>query len=343
MQTSQRFKDVVRPQVKQLSKVSKKMSSNYSVLLRGEVQSKSLDEAVDVARTNIVLVKVVILEHFASSRSSGVTREIGAHHGLNGVFNYSGGIAEFVEPGVWTRHGALDAEDFGGNFANEPICTVETNMWKDFIQALKYPTFLWTMVRNPAARVSSLLYSKESHVTSSDKISFLKSYDNESANFQFKYIRSSAEDSVDDIFQKYGLVGVAERFDESIVVLAATLKIPLRDVLYVKVAADDPRNSANWDDSLSEQSFDVETFLNNEFKQMNALDYEVYRRANELLDERIAEMNLKSAINTFLEFLEVVQNDCGECIDYDGGYVEDEGCNYQCLDRYDGPVCEWCE
>jgi len=365
MQATQRVNSGARLRLEQFSKAPKAVSGNYPMLLRGEVQSRSLQESVDVGGINIVLIKIILVDHMLSTTSAGITRRIGAHHNLSGVFNDSAWIADVGEPGIWTCHGALDAEDYGPNPTSQITGPYSgTTLWKA-TQALQLPTFLWTMVRDPAALALDMLYANASNASSTaEKLNILEAQSKENSNSMFRYLRSSAEDSVDDVFAKFGLVSVFERLEESVVVLAATLKIPLSDVLYVQNSAVDPSfvlnavpelrelptaelqkylNNEFSHPSLSEEPTQVQEFMKNEFRQSNDLDQELYRRANDLLDEKIAEMKLESAIEKFREILAVVQEHCGFCNDLDSGYVKDEGCNYQCLDNYDGLTCEWCE
>lgn len=376
LQASQRVNHGAR--LKQVSRDPQIVSTDYSVVLRGAAHSVSLHEAVNVDNTNMVLIRTM---KTASSTASGITRRIGAHHGLHGVFNSTAWITEYGEPGVFCEHSALDADDFGPDPENEPVymktnetiiagCTskecrkelatpVAKNLWKNGIQALELPTFLWTFVRDPAARVMSLYYfSRENlglEITTQRKIDYLHSYTDtrDNSNFIFRYLRSSAEDTIEDLFKIYGLVSVVERFDESVVVLAATLKIPLSDVLYIS-SKDSSKSFFDKDfnvthsshPSISEEPDEVQDYINNEFKQNNDLDYELLQRANDVLDARIAEMNLEPAIKMFTKFLADVHADCGEECSSSTGYVNDQGCNYECLDKYNTigrEMCTWCD
>lgn len=95
------------------------------------------------------------------------------------------------------------------------------------------------MIRSPAERCLSLFYyhqAKKPHKTNpsaSNKVSALRSCN----DFIFKFVRPSDSEEwapgqlVEDV---YTFVGVSERFDESVVLLAALLRVSLSHVLYMK-------------------------------------------------------------------------------------------------------------
>mmetsp|Transcript_48115 Transcript_48115/g.87014 ORF Transcript_48115/g.87014 Transcript_48115/m.87014 type:complete len:394 (-) Transcript_48115:133-1314(-) len=315
------------------------------------------------------LVYVRVPKTGSTSMSSAVMR-IAAHHNLSGVFAPPRTWpTENGEPGVWTDHGALDADDFGENLAVEKIHEKDANETADdlpstsAIQALKKPVFPLTMVRDPASRSMSRFYYAQCMGTTSEpntstKVWYLSGY----SNNEFRYIRMSAQTTIDDLFKFYGLIGVTERLDESLVVLAATLKVPLSDVLYLNGKSSSEgyayrKDSVNLQHcsshpTLSQEPQDVQRYVEGPFRQANDLDHQLVQRANQVLDAKIAEMNLEPAIAKFKELLAQAQQVCKvpgtdqhpiqelvEC------YQKDVGCNYKCLDQFALSVrepCAWC-
>lgn len=279
---------------------------------------------------NIVYIKV---PKTASSTSAGVTRQIADHHNLSGVSNVREWIAVLGEPGVWTDHGALNRDDYGINPTLEAVAPKE-ELFPSMaaINALELPVFIWTTLREPAARaMSSYYYQNETRRGfNTSKVEWLTDY-NRGGNNQFRYIRSSAHDTLDDVFKTYDFIALTERFDESMVVLAAMLNVSLSEMLYAGETKKGNHLSQN------EEPSDVRRILNNEFRQANYLDYELYRQANVALDAKIVEMQLETPIKQYKQLLFEAQRRCKlSCSEGDDGccYVKDMGCGHQCLDRY---------
>lgn len=339
------------------SRVDRTQSANQ---LGGFQRSKMTGEVVteppiDVDNTNIVFVK---LPKCASTSASGVTRRIAAHHNLTGVFSDRVWMADAGEPGVFAYHGAMDQQDFGPNPNFEGVFRDDLLPNISAIEALKLPTFLWTVVRKPPERALSAMYYKadtqKREYNAEDKLDFLQ---RTPGNFMFKYVRATADDTLDDVFSMYGLVGTLERFDESLVVLAAMLNVPLSDVLYVSsknsstntvIQANAKHDAfvASKHPSLDEEPEVIKTYINTTFRESNALDFQLYERADRTLDQKIAEMNLQPAIEKFKKFLAASQNTC-ETSDPESTpcYHLDQGCNYKCFDQFDAvglQMCDWC-
>jgi hypothetical protein len=311
-------------------------------------------EFVPIERRNIVYVKV---PKTGSSTAAGISRRIGAHHNLTGVFSEGAWIAENGEPGVWSEHGCMiDSETDDGcehDIGKPPSMTL--------INRLKMPTFLWTMLREPAARAMSSYYWH--HVTQArlepsteSKLEYLSALP---PNFMFRYLRRSAQDSLKDVLRQYNLIGVTERFDESVVALAASLRIPLSDVLYISsknstAAMKDAFNhTMKGHPPMEGEPQAVKWFLGNEFRKKNAMDYQLYEHANSMLSETVKNERVGAAVASFRFTLREVQEACSPAdvtTAYLGHllkcYARDWGCNYECIDRksndFDHAECGWC-
>mmetsp|Transcript_95075 Transcript_95075/g.167931 ORF Transcript_95075/g.167931 Transcript_95075/m.167931 type:complete len:382 (+) Transcript_95075:79-1224(+) len=312
-----------------------------------------------VTKPNIVYIR---LEKVGSTTSAGVVRRIAASHNLTGAFTRTW-PAVGGEPGVWTDHGALSYSEYGPNPTFEPqISPVRIGphleylpSWK-LVQDLKKPVFLWTVIRDPAVRAMSKYYWDQSFDMSvGTKSEWLERFENP----QFRYIRMSNRSSVNDVFQTYDLIGLTERLDESMVVLAAMLKVPLSDILYLSAK----NSSAGFigrrnlqhkpHPSLSEEPEEVQELINGPFRAANDLDYQLHQRAHETLTAKIAELNLESAIQKYKVLLAEAQESCyvpgtdKEAVEnLVDCYFDDEGCNYKCLNTFTQKaleICEWCE
>lgn len=308
---------------------------------------------------NLVYVRVC---KTGSTSTASAIRRIADHNGMSGVFEARAWPTDLGEPGIWAQHGALDAQDFGPNPANEPVSYDDGLPNVQKIKELTMPYFLTTVIRDPAGRALSKYYFNNGCASVPgqepiDKARFLREFQND----MFRYIRMFEQDTVDDIFNHYGVVGLTERLDESLVVLAASLKVPLSDVLYLSaknssagfVVGKNSQTQCEAHPSRDEEPQDIKDLLDGEFRQANALDYQLVERANSALDAKIAEMNLTPAIKKFQDLLAKAQKTC-EVAGTDKEliqnivdcYVEDEGCNYRCLNQFDQigrDMCEWCD
>ena len=102
------------------------------------------------------------------------------------------------------------------------------------IKTLQKKTFLMTWIREPAERILSQFYHLEvsrENMTPTDQhiIDYLEQHRD---NYIIKYI--STGESVSDILRKYDFIGITDRFEESMLVLAHRLGLDIEDVLYLK-------------------------------------------------------------------------------------------------------------
>merc|ERR1712048_1024088 len=99
------------------------------------------------------------------------------------------------------------------------------------------PVFKWTMIREPVNRTMSEFY----HMMT--KYPALRIFNNSAlakvdfllwrTHFEFNYIRPSINSTMDDVISAWDFLGVTELIDESMVVLARMLRVPLTDMLYI--------------------------------------------------------------------------------------------------------------
>eukprot|EP00958_Prasinococcus_capsulatus_P002341 scaffold207_cov409-Prasinococcus_capsulatus_cf.AAC.46 len=109
----------------------------------------------------------------------------------------------------------------------------------------RFPTFVFSLVRDPVSRCLSLFYFKVTRGTIANtegaKLDFVKEICRDN---QYKYLRTndtqdleeegrSDHEVVQHLLSQYSFIGVTEMYDESAVVLARLLGVPLTDVLYV--------------------------------------------------------------------------------------------------------------
>ena len=191
----------------------------------------------------------------ASSTAAGVARRIADHHLVQGVHEV-GYIPPYSDTNkaLWAE---MQARVGGG--PQVWACHARMNQMNVELFGLPHPTFLWSMVRSPATRAMShyyyFIHNTTGHFGSeADKLIYLNG--NELGKFEIDYLRTPMDKVVNrnggltqlqpnfavqgevegvivKVFEEYDFIGVSERFDESMVVLASLLNVPLSDVLYL--------------------------------------------------------------------------------------------------------------
>jgi len=155
------------------------------------------------------------------------------------------------------------------------------------------------------------------------------------------------------IFAEYDFIGVAERFDESMVVLAALTNVPLSDVLYT-IAKDHSHNAtlesgATLHLKLSDESDAVKRILKGPEK-VNEIwpDRILHQQANEVLDMYMAVPGMHDMLQEFKRIKAIAHATCAdsnpafaqlgkrEMDSIRQCYVLDVGCWYTCLDALFG-------
>ena len=340
---------------------------------RGARVEWSSDESV--LPCNLLFVKV---PKCASSSAAGVARRIAAHSGLSGV--YAGGwvTENGEEPGLWAHHGKLHVKIYLGQ-----------------LNALEQPAFLFTMIRSPFARCMSAYYAfveskvrngtitpefegawifgdrdaaarwaaahqSQSPDTAGAKLDYLR----QSAscrNYLYRYLTPTSPGLLGPppmalVRDEYSFIGLTERFDESVVMLAFLLRVPLSHVLYFRskdsAAAHTADASVVPHRPVEEEPPEVRQFATSrEFNVSNALDLELHDAASAELDRRWAanKGELDAALASFRAMLVNATRTCelqgesyarAKATGHEGGrgtagwcYWSDHGCGYRCLDE----------
>ena len=230
----------------------------------------------------------------ASSTTSGVARRVASRLGLHGVT--STGWIGGREPGVWASHGALASQVGVARAA-----------------ALDLPSFFFTLVREPLSRCLSEFYffragradAGGAGGDAARKVEALRGC----RDFAHAYVRPTADASVNDTLGFYDLVGVAERFDESVVMLADLLGVDDDAVAYMPVKVADgqerhdgaslhTRRHTPWD----KEDAAVRKFAaSSEFQNANQMDYELHAAATARLDAFYAKPENRARLAHFKE------------------------------------------
>ena len=249
--------------------------------------------AAGAAPPNIVFIKIY---KCASSTTSGIARRLAAHHGLSGFrlehWRPGSGAPGSEEPGVMAHHAtyALREEHALGRLA--------------------LPAFVFTFVREPAARCLSQYYHMRvsleddgARPTTRAKLSFLRAgRARENAlqpraregprlqisacrDFMATYMAPARATNVSDVERAYDFIGVLELFDESLVLMARRFAIPLGELLYTRAKVADGAHALRdggrlaRHPPLADEPAPVREYLAGAFRAHNALDYALYERA----------------------------------------------------------------
>lgn len=324
--------------------------------------------------TNIVFVKVM---KTASSTVSGALRRVCVHHGLSGCR-----AAQWIrtEPGLWAKHGPFDAswrEALRHRFARD-YDSRERPQPPDLavLSSLARPTFLMTLVREPAARcLSQHYYFHAGAITDASKLRALS----RCVDYQTRYLwprggaaagirhgargaaragagadasaARTAPHSATRIIGTYDLVGTTERLDETLVLVAAAIGVPLGHVLTAGSAKNsslgrrDPETHrlAPRHPPLALEPEAVRAYARGpEFAARNAQDLELWRGATARIDAALGGSAPLRAARDALRGLQArARALCAPSYTADGYKADglrclfnDQACNYECLDRH---------
>lgn len=286
-------------------------------------------------RCNLIYVKIF---KTGSSTAGGVARRIAAHNGLHGVHSSSWGS---VEPFVAANH---------------------ASMYELFprIEQLHLPSFLFTMVREPAARCLSHFYHGqvdqrgEANIAE-NKIAYLRACKNlqvdyMSWHFSREFLNGCSGQGpvgprdVSGVLAFYDFVGVTDDFDTSMAVLAERLQVPRADVLFLssKVSGEHGM-TPHPHPPLHEEPASVQAFVRDEFRQDN-YDYDLWNATKRRLYEQAEsvdvaafkhELSLATRACEGSKFPAAFERGNGrEDGRASGCYWSDNGCGYQCLDSF---------
>ena len=225
----------------------------------------------NVSAPNLIYIKI---PKAMSSTSAGVARRLAAHHGLNGVFD---GKWISSEPGLWAEHSRMHR--VGG-----------------WMGQLTQPSFLFTVIREPADRCLSEYYhlhissprgpeAMRTGNTPEAKIDYLR---NHCSNFYKDYLRSASQGdktTVEEVMGLFDFIGSGpERFNASALMLAEKYGQGslASDVIWV-----DSKLEAQLETMfpthfvprppMNEEPAQVLEYINGAFKVDNAWDYELFR------------------------------------------------------------------
>lgn len=280
------------------------------------------------SKLSIIFVKTF---KCASSTAGGVLRRIAALNGLYGARQtaYRWWWSFIPEPKIWANHlnrRQLDRE----------------------LHSLHAQYFTFTMVRNPGSRCLSHYYMAQSKfkVQSSldAKLKYLRQHCH---NTMFKYIQPPGIETVAGVLAAYNLIGIVERFDESMVVLAHLLQVPLHHVTFISAKNSSREQAYSTGQTVAvhppfaDEALAVKEYIDGWHWQMqNRLDLEIVREANSQLDHHIARIpHFADQLGQFRSLLATAQHHCShlplQAISQRDCLWNDNGCGFECLNSID--------
>lgn len=271
--------------------------------------------ATETQDFNIIFIK---LHKCASSTTAGVVRNIASRRQMAGaitVWDFDG------EPGAFSNH--QDAREV-----------------MPYVRQLALPSFVLSFIRHPRERAISRwnhrAFAESIPHTDSHRIHYLKGIVNEMANYlsETTPVRSSSD--IDAILDSLDFVGITERYDESLIVLKHLLDLDYFDLLYLpsKVSGDELLHPGRVGEKFREFSVEVQSFFNTSFAEANALDLELFDKANLRLNEEILRIGVgfHRELREFQSLLAEVRSACTaeqarKCLWWDNG------CGIECFDE----------
>eukprot|EP00040_Diaphanoeca_grandis_P034483 m.213856 g.213856 ORF g.213856 m.213856 type:complete len:331 (-) comp33160_c1_seq4:909-1901(-) len=287
--------------------------------------------------TTIVFMKAYKV---GGSTVAGIVRHIGAHHDINGfdVDLDTELLCDKYQRGYVVAH-----------HLRYSVAAKRLQRCRD----VGKPLFVLAWVREPLERCLSEFYHflvtrKHENPSSANKLLYCQSAQIDHYKSFFSET-GQGQPSVVDAFALYNFVGVTDRFDESMVVLADIMGLSFKDILYLTAknssnskptGAGDVRNHIKMHrhPPLSEEPSEVRDIAtSNEFRKSNAWSLEFYKLAHKSLDNHINIMGKELFALKLAKYRVVLVAAQQKCVSRDSDvpkcYYNDHGCGYECLDK----------
>lgn len=220
---------------------------------------------------------------------------------------------------------------------------------------------LWSMLRHPASRLESAYFfyqvsRRNQEATEEGMLNYMNQTTFKS--FLIKYLRlkkyGSREEEIHHLIHNYDFLGISERMEESMVVLAMLLRVPLTDVVVLN-----SKTSGGYDDGRTHKGCvklkpkfttpRVDEFLRGDFLRDNA-DYLLYQAANISLDRTIEKLGRDKVTAGVLRYRRLTEDNemaCRQKAIYPcpitlqnhamqskkDCYFSDAGCGHKCTDE----------
>ena len=288
----------------------------------------------NVAETSIIFIKI---PKCSSSTAAGVARRVASRHGHVGFASqHNGGYRKgtTTSPAVYANHESLV------KFMHEFQHGGTAGTWR---------AFLWTVVREPLPRSVSQFFHFEvtRHEKDSDAtvIARVRRYLKSEKNVLWWNVRTDGASAprpgdVDELLDAYDLVGTTELFDETMVLLATRLGVPLGDVLSVSAknssvaGARDPKTGDAVVHADASQIARVREWAEKTgFEARVAADYALWRNASARVRRDVRPLERELA--EYRRLMRAVADPCAadpRNFEEDRCLWRDNGCAQPCID-----------
>ena len=162
-------------------------------------------------------------------------------------------------------------------------------------------------------------------------------------NSQFEFVRPANASSAAEVASFYQMLGTVESYDEAMVALALSLRVPLSDVVYIasKNSSQEHAIDANGARLISHGTIagepdEVRQFAAGSFRERNQLDYALWEEAKRRSSRSAAAAGFSPLLARYKRMQARASSACGFDPAKSKGtkcYFRDNGCNYECLDR----------
>ena len=287
---------------------------------------------------NVVYVKA---KKVGGTTVSGILRHTAHHHHLRGY---------------------EDVGAFKHNTTKEPVIWADHADYAELrdlmSKRMKLPAMVVSWVRDPVSRCMSAYYYNyvsyhHHHESAHTKTEFMGKFCH---NEQYtilapseSVVRSEGLQSLpilDQLMAQYHFIGVAERFDESVVAMKNVLNLTLADVLHANSKVAGTRGLAPHKTWANETEMVRAAGDGDAFYAANQLDFLLHVHANRVLDAVIAGIpDFADQLNMYLSHNAAAQKFCAKSLNLPvpkemgsqalpGCYRSDGGCAHACMDKY---------
>ena len=226
-------------------------------------------------------------------------------------------------------------------------------------------SLLWSMLREPNQRLLSHYFfeqvsRQEIEPTETGILSFIKQHVDMKKTFMLRYLKlqplGGKEPAwIREMMRKYDFIGVSDRMDESLVVLALIMQVPVADMVMLssKVAGgyDAGRGGQGCVKLVPKQSFAaVDNYLQTEDWKKNNWDQILFQVVNRTLDKTIDHLgreNVARKVESLRLLTKRVHDKClseavfpcpatlpnHTAVSEKSCYFADSGCGYRCIDE----------
>ena len=249
-------------------------------------------------------------------------RRIAAQNGMSGIHNdlWNDNITT-PEPALWANH------------LSYHLVAMRLQLLH-----LKLHVVLVGSVREPSTRAMSEFYhfqcqQKGRPTDNGTKLAFLRGL----GNMQHSYLGGG---TISDVIKRYDVIISADQLEESTILLADYLGIPIRDVLFTTAKNHSSAKTTNMcaHVPIDEEPVDVRKFLSGPFHDASALDRQLVDAVNAQITARfMSDRWLVERLSVF-QSIQVTATQCDAKLQA-ACYWGDNGCGYRCFDQLAACKC----